>query len=197
MRGCRTTKVNAAGFDAFDSPNLPPLAEIGIDMKLQESLTGEMLQTAPSGLRVREIKDPRVAELRLFPGISAQLLDNILQARLKGLVLELYGTGNGPGGEAYLKVLAEATQRQIILVAVTQCLEGTVDLMKYAAGSPYAEAGVISGFDMTSEAAATKLSYLLSIEPRLSFEEVRRLMQRHLRGELTVPGNSGPAESSS
>ena len=181
LRGCRAVKVNAAGFNAFDSPNYPLLATIGVDIHLNHSAI-RLQPDAP--LQMREIRGPIVGALRLFPGISAQLLGNMLQPPLRGLILEAYGAGNGPANDPdFVAALHEAAERGIVIVDCTQCLVGTVDLSKYATGSALADAGVISGYDMTAEAALTKLSYLLNNEEDTA--KVKALMQTNLRGELT------------
>src|SRR5216684_4700391 len=183
LRGCRATKVSAAGFAAFDSPNHPPLGLVGIDIEINWPMVRK-----PRGkgkLEVREVASPVVSALRLFPGISPELVKNVLRPPLQGLVLEAYGVGNGPDHDtAFLTALADATSRGVVIVDCTQCLEGTVDLAEYAAGSALARAGVISGFDMTAEAALAKLYYLFSRGYRVA--RVKREMQRDLRGEMTV-----------
>ena len=183
LRGCRSTKVSADGFAAFDSPNFPPLGTVGIDIAVQWDLVRK-----PRGgkrINVPELSRPVVSALRLFPGISPELLGNVLRPPLKGLVLEAYGVGNGPDQDRdFIAALAEATARGVVIVDCTQCLEGTVDLHEYAAGSALAGAGVISGFDMTPEAALAKLYYLFGRGD--SPERVRREMQKDLRGEMTA-----------
>lgn len=184
LRGCRSVKVNASGFDAFDSPNLPPLGHAGIDLRIERRL---VLPPPPPGraLGIQAFERPAVVgALRLFPGISGEVLENVLRPRLRGLVIEAYGVGNGPTREErFLDALRDATERGVVIVDCTQCLRGTVDLADYATGRALADAGVVSGRDMTAEAALAKLCYLLSrdLEP----DEVRREIGRSLRGELT------------
>jgi L-asparaginase len=182
LRGCRSVKVSASGFAAFDSPNFPPLGLVGIDIDVNWELVRKPRRT--KALTVQELRAPVVSALRLFPGISPELVRNVLRPPLQGLVLEAYGVGNGPDQNVeFLGALAEATARGVVIVDCTQCLEGTVDLTEYAAGSALARAGVISGFDMTAEAALAKLYYLFS--RGLGAERVKREMQRDLCGELT------------
>lgn len=181
LRGCRSVKVSADGFAAFDSPNEAPLGTVGIDIEINWPL---VRRDGAGALRVGEFASPVVSTLRLFPGISSELVRNVLRPPLQGLVIEAYGVGNGPDqDEAFLEVVREATNRGVVIVACTQCTEGMVEMTEYATGSALARAGVIGGHDMTVEAALAKLSYLLS--RGLAPDRVREAMHRNLRGELT------------
>jgi L-asparaginase len=185
LRGCRAVKVSADGFAAFASPNVPPLGNVGIDIEINWDLVRK--PRPREKMRVEELASPVVSALRLFPGISPELVRNVLRPPLQGLVLEAFGVGNGPDhDDAFLAALSEATRRGVVIVDCTQCLEGTVDLSEYAAGSALARAGVISGFDMTAEAALAKLYYLFS--RGYGSAKAKREMQRDLRGEMTVTG---------
>ena len=183
LRGCRAVKVSADGFAAFDSPNHPPLGTVGIEIDIDWPRIRR-----PRGkdrLEVRDVASPVVSALRLFPGISPELVRNVLRPPLQGLVLEAYGVGNGPDQDAaFIAAIADATARGVVVVDCTQCLEGTVNLGEYATGAALAGAGVISGFDMTAEAALAKLYYLFS--RGWSGSRVQREMQRDLAGELTA-----------
>lgn len=192
LRGNRARKVDAAGLEAFDSPNFPPLGVAGTRLSVDRRL---LERRGGARFRLREIRDVHVAEMRIFPGISPQVVSNFLRPPLQGLVMETYGVGNAPDRDhALLDAIEEATSRGVVIVSCTQCLRGSVDLSAYATGTSLRRAGVIPGGDMTPEAALTKLSYLLS--RGLSPREVRRLMQRDLRGELTdgrIRGSRGTA----
>lgn len=182
LRGCRATKVDAAGFQAFDSPNFPDLGQIGVNIRIRPELIPS--PRSAGGLTVRPLSGARVGALRIFPGISADLVANVLRSPLQGLVLETYGMGNGPSADTELMtVLAEACARGVVIVNCTQCLRGTVDQGGYETGSALARAGVVSGRDMTAEAALTKMIYLFSLG--LPPTEIRSRMPRNLRGELT------------
>lgn len=179
-RGNRCRKVDAEGLDAFQSPNMSPLAEIGTRIHVNWDLVRIPQDGA---LRVRPITTPHVAAIRWFPGLSAEILDRILQPPLRGVVLETYGAGNAPDNQpAIHEALRRGTDAGIVLVNITQCVTGRVT-DDYAAGRALREAGVVGGVDMTPEAALTKLAYLLS--QGLSVDEVRHLMAVDLRGELT------------
>lgn len=183
LRGCRSTKVDAEALDAFDSPNYPPLGVIGVNVEIDPTHV-----TSPrSGpvLLAEPVAGATVGAFRLFPGLSPELVRNVLKPPLQGLVLQAYGVGNGPDRDSvFLGVLQEATARGVVIVACTQCLRGGVTLGSYATGAALARAGVISGYDMTPEAALCKLFYLFSTGH--TADEVRRKMGEDLCGELTL-----------
>ena len=189
LRGCRAVKVDADGLDAFDSPNYPPLGTVGVKIEIDAShLTPP--SSADELVLVNPVVDATVVAFRLFPGLSPELLCNVLRPPLQGLVLETYGVGNGPDrDQAFLAVIKEATDRGVVVVDVTQCLRGSVRLGEYATGAALAKAGVISGYDLTAEAALCKLFYLFSAG--YTPEQVRAKMVQNLCGELTVPPNEG------
>lgn len=179
-RGNRTTKAHADGFNAFASPNLPPLLEAGIHIRRLNT------PAAPQGegeLIVHPITPQPIGVVTIYPGISAEVVRNFLRQPVKALILRSYGVGNAPQNAEFLSELQAASARGIVVVNLTQCMSGKVNMGGYATGNALAHAGVIGGFDMTVEATLTKLHYLLS-QP-LSCDEVRHLMQVNLRGELT------------
>jgi L-asparaginase len=183
LRGCRAVKVDAEDFMAFESPNFPALGEAGTRIEINQALIRR--NPVSSQLVLPWTREPVIAAIRLFPGISAQILENMLKPPLEGLVLEAYGAGNGPTSTpGFLDVLRQAHDRGVVVVACTQCLRGSVDLTAYA--SSLASAGVVSGRDMTVEAALAKLYALLG--QGLSAERVRALMIEDWRGELSVDG---------
>jgi L-asparaginase len=182
LRGNRATKVSVGGFDAFESPNFPLLGRAGVEVELRTDL---LRQGDGAGLRVQPLESTRVAALRLFPGISARMVERVLDHPVGGVVLETFGAGNAPARDSrLLEVLRRACEGGIVLVNRTQCLRGAVDMSGYATGRALADAGVVGGGDMTAEAALAKLSYLLSLD--LGPREVRGRLALDLRGEMTV-----------
>ena len=181
FRGNRVTKVSASGFDAFDSPNEAVLAEVGVDIVLGPA---DPRASQGDAVHVHDLAEVSVAAVRLFPGIEPQLLRTMLSRPVQGVVLETYGAGNAPRRDgALLEVIAEATGRGVVIVNCTQCLRGRVDMSGYATGAALAGAGVVSGADMTPEAALAKLIWLLG--RGLPPAEVSDQLGRNLRGELT------------
>ena len=181
-RGNRCSKEHADGFEAFDSPNFPPLLNAGIHISVQAGKLRQN-QSPNTSLTVSPITPQPITMVTLYPGISPEVLANQLQPPVKALLLLSYGVGNAPQNPKMLRLLATASQRGVIIVNLTQCQRGSVNMGDYAPGRALAAAGVVSGFDMTTEAALTKLHYLLS--KNLTPDEVRRQMGENLRGELT------------
>jgi L-asparaginase len=184
LRGNRATKIDASGLDAFDSPRFPALAEIGIDIVVNHHVTP--IPVAEPGLTAGQLG--HVAATRLFPGFSASTVENLCRPPVRGLVIEAYGAGNGPSEDsAFLAAIEAATTQGVVVVVVTQCVRGSVQPGAYAAGSALMRAGAVPGFDMTCEAALTKLAVLLGQD--LDSATVAALMQRDVAGELTpAPG---------
>ncbi|XP_040830927.1 60 kDa lysophospholipase [Ochotona curzoniae] len=183
FRGNRTTKVDARRFAAFCSPNLLPLATVGADV----TISWELVRRASrqGRLVVHSGMERDVGLLRLYPGIPATLVRAFLQPPLKGVVMETFGSGNGPSAPDLLQELRAASARGLLIVNCTHCLQGTVT-SDYAAGAAMAGTGLVSGFDMTSEAALAKLSYVLG-QPGLNLDQRKELMTTDLRGEMTLP----------
>nr|XP_031310300.1 60 kDa lysophospholipase isoform X3 [Camelus dromedarius] len=183
FRGNRVTKVDTRRFAAFCSPNLPPLAIVGADV----TINWELVRRAggKGRLMVHSSVERDVGLLRLYPGIPAPLVRAFLQPPLKGVVLETFGSGNGPTKPDLLQELRAAAERGLVIVNCTHCLQGAVT-SDYGAGVAMAGAGTVSGFDMTSEAALAKLSYVLGL-PGLGLSRRKELLVRDLRGEMTPP----------
>lgn len=182
MRGNRSTKSHADGFNAFTSPNLPPLLEAGININLAN---GVEINKRPQGeFRVSDITPQPVGVITMYPGISHEVIRNTLLQPVNAMILLTFGVGNAPQNPELLAQLKDASERGVIVVNLTQCLAGKVNMGGYATGCALADAGVISGFDMTPEAALAKLHYLLS--KGLSYEEVKQQMQVVLRGEMSL-----------
>ena len=190
FRGCRAVKSNCNAFAAFASPNFPPLATTGININVNWNLIRKSAG-APSELLVHEQMDPTVGVLRLFPGITGEAIRNFLRPPLKGVVIQAFGEGNGPTDNTeVMAALEEANDRGVVIVASTQCWMGTVDVNAYATG--LARVGAVSGYDMTPEAALTKLFYLFG--KGHSPAQVKELVTQDLRGELTKPSDDWPGK---
>ncbi len=183
LRGCRAVKVNASGLSAFDSPNYPPLGIAGIDVVMNWSAISPP-PAIEGRVTVENAASPLVGVLKLFPGIAPWMAENFLRPPLRGAVLEAYGVGSGPDhDDRLIQAFADASRQGIVIVSITQCRQGMVKLDSYATGSNLAKAGVISGMDMTTEAALTKLFYLFGMG--FSTEKVKEQIAANLRGELT------------
>lgn len=183
-RGNRTTKYNAENFRAFRSANFPVLADVGIHIKFNPNnilIPDSFIQP----LEISTSLDTRVAVLRIFPGITPEVMDAILGMEgLRGVVLETFGSGNAPTAEWFVERIKNAVRRGLLVLNVTQCQAGKVDMDAYATGITLKNEGVISGYDSTIEAAITKMFYVLGQTNDLS--KAKELLNSNLRGEISI-----------
>lgn len=183
LRGNRTTKVNAENFNAFKSHNYPNLADVGVHINYYTRRILPPRSIKP--LKPHFLFDTNVIVLTLFPGIQEHIVTEVLKMEgLKAVVMKTFGTGNAPQREWFVRAVREATQRGLVIINITQCPSGSVDMKRYENGRQLLEAGVTSGYDSTIEAAVTKLMFLLG--HGLTPDEVRRLMNQSLAGEITL-----------
>uniref|UniRef100_A0A7C4CDM5 asparaginase n=1 Tax=candidate division WOR-3 bacterium TaxID=2052148 RepID=A0A7C4CDM5_UNCW3 len=189
LRGNRSRKVTSSGLAAFASPDYPPLATAGETIVVDRRV---IRPAGTGGLRLRSRLDPNVISVIFFPGIQeSSILETLLSTpTLRGVVLMTYGAGNAPDDERVLGPIAAAVKRGVVAVAVTQCTGGRVELGRYEASARLLEVGVLSGHDMTPEAALVKLMVLLGDE-NLSPADVLNLVGQDLAGELSVQPAAG------
>lgn len=183
LRGCRSTKLNSDSFHALDSPNFAPLGRASVNIEINSRQIFRPCNIKPFSLHSELEKN--VALLRIYPGISASVVQAILKEPTKGVVLQTFGAGNFPvNREDLLDELREAVHRGVIIVNITQCSAGMVANI-YETSQGLMEVGVIPGYDMTQEAAFTKLAYVLS-KPEWDIPNKKKVMLLSLRGELTT-----------
>ena len=182
LRGNRSSKVKSSGFDAFDSPNFPWLAHVGIDIELHQDL---LLNESPRVHLIPTFDPEAVGVIQTYPGMPARVVEAVLDSpALRGLILQTYGAGNPPDADhAFIDCLQRASERGVAILNITQCPHGAVNQGTYATGATLNRIGVVPGGDMTLEAAFTKTHYLLS-QP-LSVDAVRSALRQPLCGELS------------
>ncbi len=182
LRGNRAVKVSADDLIAFDSPNYPPLAEIGIEIRYNISA---LLPPCAGAFSLQPLENIPIGVIKVFPGIQFELFDGIMTEKLKGIVIETFGAGNIPGSaDALLPIIRKAGEHGTVIIVCSQCCRGTVTLGAYETSAALKSAGAASGYDITTEAAVAKLYYLFS--RGLTREGIMQRMERSLRGEISV-----------
>ena len=181
-RANRTTKINAEQFEAFTSLNYPPIAESGVHLKFNTSF---LYKSNPAKkLIVRKKLEDRIVILKLFPSITKQVIQSILNTpSIKGVILETYGSGNAPTEKWFLDLLEKAVLKGIYIIDVTQCIGGSVTLGQYETSTHLQKIGLISGKDITTESAIAKLMYLLG--ENISKDHFKDAFETPLRGEMS------------
>lgn len=179
LRGNRSKKVESMHFDAFQSENYPPLAKAGVKIDYNE----KVINASNGELKLFSKLDPSIAILKLFPGITMATISAVTNiSNLKAIVLETYGSGNAPTSKEFLKLLSDAIKKGVIILNISQCPGGMVVQGKYETSKDLQDIGVLSGGDMTTEAAVTKLMVLLGEH---GSEKTKRLIGVSLAGEMT------------
>lgn len=182
LRGNRSTKDNATGFNAFRSPNLSPLAEAGIEIRYNQSLI--IRPDRKAELSIHNELDTRVAILKVHPGITQQVVsDTLLGSGSRAVIIETYGSGNAISRPWFVETVKEADRRGKILLNVTQCPQGDVNMELYATGKALKNAGVLSGGDITTESALAKLFFLMGASSDNQW--VKSQLEESLRGEIS------------
>jgi len=182
-RGNRTTKHNAEHFNAFKSYNYPILAEAGINIKYNSKSIH--YPEHKKLLKVYDKLDENIAILKIFPNLGKNLVESILNIKdLKALIIETYGSGNALTDKWFLDLIKNATEKGLIILNVTQCQAGSVNMGTYETSTDLLKYGVLNGFDITIEAATTKLMFLLG--QNLKTEEVKMYLKTSIAGEITM-----------
>ena len=181
FRGNRSFKYNSSKFEAFRSPNYPILAESGVHLRFS---VNDIRQPKDEQLIVHKNLVSEVAVLKLYPGISPKVVETILKADVRGIVMETFGAGNTTTDTWFIDLLKQAIDEGKVILDISQCKVGTVELGRYETSKSLKDIGVANGYDMTFEAAVTKMMHLLGQVKDPA--EVRRLLETDIRGELTV-----------
>lgn len=186
LRGNRSTKINADGFNAFDSFNYPHLADAGVNIVYHDEYIIKPDYSKP--MTPHFALDQNVVVFTLFPGIQDNIVRHVLDApELRAIVMRSYGSGNAPQRPWLMKMLSDASRRGVNIINISQCAEGTVEMARYDTGYQLKNAGVISGFDSTVESAVTKLMHLQGHYADSNI--VRAKMNQNLRGEISLKGD--------
>lgn len=181
-RANRTTKISAEQFEAFDSPNYPDLAESGVHLKFNKHYL--LSHNYNEELLLRKINNKNIVLLKLFPGISQAVVEHVFDTpNLDGIIIEAFGSGNAPTSDWFIALLKDTLKKNIPIVDITQCVVGSVVLGKYETSAQLLEMGLINGYDITTEAALTKLMYILSNTH--TKDNLKMLFESSLRGEIT------------
>ncbi|KQS35245.1 asparaginase [Pedobacter sp. Leaf194] len=180
FRGNRSIKYNIEKFEAFRSPNYSILAEAGVHLQFHENY---ILKAPAEPLILRTNFNSNIGVLKLYPGITPQAVQAITNSQVNAIILETFGSGNTTTAKWFLDALKMALDNGKIIIDISQCKKGSVQLGRYETSRELQQMGILSGFDLTFEATVTKLMFVMGLD--LPIEESKKLMEQSLRGELT------------